>query len=429
MYNFINIYRKALQSDLQQYLSKAKLGTATFAEYKTITAENKEEQEQNRQIDNPCDYAKTKEEYLACCKKNPGVCEPREGTPISIDKPQIYYFHPDHLGTATFLTDINGNAYSFFLNLPFGETQAEQQSITDSFATPYKFTGKELDDETGLYYFGARYYDPKISIWLSVDPLSEKYPGRSPYEYCASNPINLVDPDGRSFYPPGGFPREDGVTHTDNDGSWIYNKTTDVWKGQNGSSDYSNYQQLNEIKIHTVDPNEGTYFDRDIKGSGEYGPYIPDAIGITVSASVNTGLFGNFGGSVGCAADVHHNVEGYVGGFMDIGPNGSVGIPKLSFSLALDFHDSYSGNNNSIPANSISGGVLGNIAGDAKTYNVGLGLKGGFSHSLDQNGNKAFQGVETKSIGLGFGLNAQSGRSKTYTFTDIFKKTKNLFSE
>ena len=102
------------------------------------------------------------------------------------------------MGTATFLTDINGNAYSFFLNLPFGETQAEQQSITNSFATPYKFTGKELDDETGLYYFGARYYDPKTSIWLSVDPLAEKYAFASPYNYCLNNPSMFTDPDGRS---------------------------------------------------------------------------------------------------------------------------------------------------------------------------------------------------------------------------------------
>jgi RHS repeat-associated protein len=40
----------------------------------------------------------------------------------------------------------------------------------------YKFNGKELDEETGLYYYGARYYDPRISIWLSVHPLAERHP-------------------------------------------------------------------------------------------------------------------------------------------------------------------------------------------------------------------------------------------------------------
>ena len=63
---------------------------------------------------------------------------------------------------------------------------------------PRTFTGKERDSETGLSYFGARYYDSDILTgWLSVDPLADKYPSLSPYAYCANNPIRLVDPDGR----------------------------------------------------------------------------------------------------------------------------------------------------------------------------------------------------------------------------------------
>ena len=60
------------------------------------------------------------------------------------------------------------------------------------------FTGKERDSETGFSYFGARYYDSDLMTgWLSVDPMADKYPGVSPYAYCAWNPIKLVDPDGR----------------------------------------------------------------------------------------------------------------------------------------------------------------------------------------------------------------------------------------
>ena len=62
---------------------------------------------------------------------------------------------------------------------------------------PYLFNGKELDTETGLYYYGARYYDPRVSLWLNVDPLAEKYPNISPYTYVANNPINAIDPDGK----------------------------------------------------------------------------------------------------------------------------------------------------------------------------------------------------------------------------------------
>ena len=61
------------------------------------------------------------------------------------------------------------------------------------------FTGKERDSETGFSYFGARFYDSDILTgWLSVDPMADKYPGLSPYAYCAWNPVKLVDPDGRA---------------------------------------------------------------------------------------------------------------------------------------------------------------------------------------------------------------------------------------
>jgi len=68
---------------------------------------------------------------------------------------------------------------------------------------PYKFTGKleqrgnpdysgELDQETGLYYYGARYYDPQISMWYGVDPMADKYPNVTPYMYTAGNPELVV---------------------------------------------------------------------------------------------------------------------------------------------------------------------------------------------------------------------------------------------
>ena len=60
----------------------------------------------------------------------------------------------------------------------------------------YTFSAKEKDSETGLSYFGSRYYSSDLSIWLSVDPMASKYPSLSPYVYCADNPVKLVDPNG-----------------------------------------------------------------------------------------------------------------------------------------------------------------------------------------------------------------------------------------
>jgi RHS repeat-associated protein len=62
---------------------------------------------------------------------------------------------------------------------------------------PFVFTGKERDEETGYGYFGARYMDHELmTMWLSVDPMADKYPSISPYNYCMWNPVKLVDPNG-----------------------------------------------------------------------------------------------------------------------------------------------------------------------------------------------------------------------------------------
>lgn len=106
----------------------------------------------------------------------------------------VYYLHGDQLGTATFVTNQNMKPTQFFLNLPFGETMAEQ--MTGAYNNPYKFNAKELDEETALYYYGARYYNPRLSIWYGVDQLAEKMPSWSPYSYTFNNPVRLADPTG-----------------------------------------------------------------------------------------------------------------------------------------------------------------------------------------------------------------------------------------
>ncbi len=172
--------QQAQIADLQFYADLAEKGKVEFKQYSPILLED---QERAIADENASEKTTAKTANTNRTAQIPLPAEP------------IYYYHPDHLGTSTFLTDANGNAYQFFLNLPFGETMAEQLG-TSYYKSPYKFNGKELDEETGLYYYGARYYNPKTSLWLSVDPLAEKYPGVNPYTYCMGNPINLVDPTG-----------------------------------------------------------------------------------------------------------------------------------------------------------------------------------------------------------------------------------------
>jgi RHS repeat-associated protein len=83
--------------------------------------------------------------------------------------------------------------------IPFQLFNSVQGSSHDSLCLT--FTGKEKDEETGYGYFGARYMDHELmTMWLSVDPMADKYPSISPYAYCAWNPVKLVDPDGREVY-------------------------------------------------------------------------------------------------------------------------------------------------------------------------------------------------------------------------------------
>ncbi|MBF1508351.1 MAG: RHS repeat-associated core domain-containing protein, partial [Prevotella pallens] len=92
---------------------------------------------------------------------------------------EIFFYHSDHLGSTSYITDAKANITQFDAYLPYGELLVDEHSSSEDM--PYKFNGKELDEETGLYYYGARYMDPKISMWLGVDPLMEKYPEISPY--------------------------------------------------------------------------------------------------------------------------------------------------------------------------------------------------------------------------------------------------------
>ena len=66
----------------------------------------------------------------------------------------------------------------------------------DSYDNAFKFNGKEVDRETGMYYYGARYYDPRISIFVSTDPLLTDYPNYTPYHYVHNRPTMMVDPPG-----------------------------------------------------------------------------------------------------------------------------------------------------------------------------------------------------------------------------------------
>ena len=112
-------------------------------------------------------------------------------------KEETFFYHSDHLGSTSYITDDKANITQYDAYLPYGELLVDEHSSSEDL--PYKFNGKQFDEETGLYYYGARYMNPITSLWYGVDPLAEKYMSTSGYIYVLNNPIRLLDPNGKDI--------------------------------------------------------------------------------------------------------------------------------------------------------------------------------------------------------------------------------------
>lgn len=129
---------------------------------------------------------------------------------------------------------------------------------------PFVFNGKEKDYESGFHYYGARHYWSEVLTgWLSVDPMADKYPGISPYNYCIWNPVKLVDPDGR-------FPIK---THKEIVSTALSNTTiapsvqkkilygvgihSDVWNASKSAVHLDNMRGFESIKEHYLNAVNG----------------------------------------------------------------------------------------------------------------------------------------------------------------------------
>ena len=224
----------------------------------------------------------------------------------------LYYYHPDYLGHNEYITDITGRPYRYFHYSAFGESLIEKNKNYGQFSSPYRFNGKELDPETGNYYYGARYYNPVWSVWLGVDPLAEKGAYITPYAFTHNNPVILVDPDG--MWPGVGF----GIGFRTNfNGGFsvsvamgISQRGSDAMGSINMSLSAYNYG------LGTTHGSTGNYsrqMDFVISpaltiglGSGE-GRALPLN---TISNNMSTGVFNNFEGSGTVATNFVLNSSG-----------------------------------------------------------------------------------------------------------------------
>lgn len=105
-----------------------------------------------------------------------------------------FYYLKDHLGSVRATIDEYANVVHYSDYYPFGMQMPGR--VMENESPRERFTGHELDPETGLIYAGARFYDPEVGRWNRPDPRSDEYPGWSSYNYALNNPINGFDPDG-----------------------------------------------------------------------------------------------------------------------------------------------------------------------------------------------------------------------------------------
>ena len=165
----------------------------------------------------------------------------------------------------------------------------------------YTFSAKERDPETGLSYFGSRYYNSDLSVWLSVDPMTAKYPSLSPYTYCANNPVRCVDPNGEDYT---NFEDENGklLEHIEDGSNAVFKlnrspivknaKTGKFEKNNNAYFAFSRYDQsqngIDEVNVQSVIDYAQTYTRKTFTADGKqtYCNYAAKFIALSFNSAV-----------------------------------------------------------------------------------------------------------------------------------------------
>jgi RHS repeat-associated protein len=190
--------------------------------------------------------------------------------PAEEEEHDIYFYHTDHLGSSSWITYSDGSVTQHMQNLPFGKPFIDQRAT--SYDIRYKFTGKEMDTETGYQYFGARYYNSDISVWLSVDPMSDEYLSTSPYMYVLGNPIIFIDPNGMNhgdYYDSdwnyiGNDGKKDGKIYVLKDIYSIDWDNKDInYKGTLTSDQSENLRNISERRDFVTDNNDFSFSKND----------------------------------------------------------------------------------------------------------------------------------------------------------------------
>jgi len=235
-----------------------------------------------------------------------------------IGREATYYYHPDHLGSVSVVSNHRGEPYERVEYLPFGEIWIEETDPATGYI-PFRFTSKELDEETGLYYYGARYYEPTTSRWISPDPAGFEL-------------INPMDEDGEPLadgWPEGFGPGQSGGMRQDYSVIEALN-----W-----------YSYVSNNPVVRIDPEGLNDFVIQIEGEAALGLGPDLAVGLVVDTDNpgESGIIGTVGAAVGITAGIAIGAAWFSGEAEGTGFNFDLNAGPVSFSFYFDEKVNFNG--------------------------------------------------------------------------------------
>jgi RHS repeat-associated protein len=213
----------------------------------------------------------------------------------------LLFYHPDHLGSLNLLTNTQGQLVARIDYDPYGNTVVQGGS---NLLGRYRFTGKELD-ASGLYYFGARYYDPRIAKFITPDPLRVHIPAQSmggsqnlnPYAYVLNNPVNWVDPFGlqegdikwgpEDFNDPVYVPGVGWAEHISCSSCEKSRDVRDLERGPIGTPSVSGWQERRPIAPSL----SHDYYVASISSQAILGPGVTSGLSLVITKGGQIGLY------------------------------------------------------------------------------------------------------------------------------------------
>jgi RHS repeat-associated protein len=257
----------------------------------------------------------------------------------------IFWYSGSHLQSTLMVTNLYGDVSQAVMYLPFGQILTEYNSAWNQDVIPnFTFSAKELDEESGMYYFEARYY--ASPTFISPDPLFEKKPFMSKYAYCLNNPLRYIDPDGRYEYDLDRKGRQVGERRGDELSPDVVHIVKTNWRGEakkvlSTSKEYDRGTIIKTEKINASKQSSGQFVFqiKDDESREELFKFLAKSTDVewaTISGRLNGKEQNYIGtnhqeGEVDCLSRYVSNIIGNGGAVIEYSHNHPSGLPPSGY--------------------------------------------------------------------------------------------------